>query len=138
MKIAVPIAAGGFSEHFGGATEFHIYAANDVRDGLAGVRVLPAPEHKPGSLPTWLAGQDVDSVVVSAIGERALLMLSDAGIRTYLAEGERDPAQLAVACLLGKLGFANLENSRCAGGHHEHGPDGHHLDHEHSCAHHQH
>lgn len=131
-KIAIPMGAGRFSEHFGGATEFHIYDADADKGGLAGVRAMPAPEHKPGSLPAWLIEQDVDAVVVSAIGERALMMLSAGGIKTYLADGTSDPAQLAIACLLGNLPHANQENSRCAGGHHDH-EHGH--DHGHSCHH---
>lgn len=82
--------------------------------------LLPAPEHKPGSLPTWLAAQSVDALVASAIGERALLMLSDAGIETFLSGGESDPSRLATAYLQGKLPRANKDNSRCNGAHHDH------------------
>ena len=123
IKIAVPMANGIFSEHFGGAGEFLIFHA-DSKAGTAGAGELrSAPEHKPGSLPEWLAGQQVDAVVASAIGERALLMLADAGIETYLSGGESDPSELVSACLLGKLPRASRENSRCNGSHHEH--DGH-------------
>ena len=128
MKIAIPMAGGKFSEHFGGAGQFLIFDA-DSKSATAGVGELhSAPEHKPGSLPEWIAAQKVDAVIVSAIGERALLMLADAGIETYLSGGESDPDGLAAACLQGKLARANQENSRCNGSHHEH--DGH------DCGHH--
>lgn len=128
MKIAIPMADGKFSEHFGGAKEFLIYQV-DGKPATAGVGELHfAPEHKPGSLPEWLAAQKVDAVIVSAIGERALLMLADAGIETYLSGGEANPSALVAACLLGKLPRANQENSRCNGSHHDH--DGH------DCGHH--
>jgi len=127
MKIAIPMAEGKFSEHFGGAREFLVYEA-DRKSGVRGAgELLTAPEHKPGSLPEWLAAQQMDAVIASAIGERALLMLSNAGIETYLTGGEADPAGLAAACLQGKLPRANKENSRCNGAHHEH--DGHDCDH---------
>lgn len=86
--IAIPMAGGKFSEHFGGAKEFLIFDA-DRKSASAGAGGLhSAPEHKPGSLPEWLAEQKVGAVIVSAIGERALLMLADAGIETYLSGGE--------------------------------------------------
>jgi predicted Fe-Mo cluster-binding NifX family protein len=69
----------------------------------------------------------MDAVIASAIGERALLMLADAGIETYLSGGESEPSKLAAACLLRKLPRANQENSRCNGAHHDH--DGHDCDH---------
>ena len=123
MKIAIPMASGKFSEHFGGARQFMIFDA-DSKSTSAGVGELhSAPEHKPGSLPEWIDAQNMDSVIASAIGERALRMLADAGIETYLSGGESDPSELAAACLLGKLARANQENSRCNGSHHE--DDGH-------------
>jgi len=128
MKIAIPMAGGQFSEHFGGAREFLVFEADRQAGSVGAGALLPAPEHKPGSLPEWLAAQNMDAVIVSAIGERAVLMLADAGIETFLTSGESDPSELAAACLLGKLPRANKENSRCNGTHHDH--DGH------DCGHH--
>ena len=126
LKIAIPMADGVFCEHFGGAKVFLVFEG-DRRTGLLGNHeVSAAPEHKPGSLPKWLEQQNVDAVVVSAIGERALILLADAGIEAFLADGGKQPAALAGACLLGKLARANQENSRC-GGHHDH--DGHECHH---------
>ena len=123
MKIAIPMANGAFSEHFGGAREFLVFETDRKMGILAEGKLFPAPEHKPGSLPEWLASQKMDAVIVSAIGARALLMLADAGIESFLSGGESDPAKLASACLLGKLPRANKENSGCNGAHHDH--DGH-------------
>jgi len=128
MKIAIPMADGKFSEHFGGAREFLVFHVDRKAGSLGEGELLPAPEHKPGSLPEWLAAQQMDAVIASAIGERALLMLADSGIETFLAGGESNPSELAAACLLGKLPRANQENSRCNGAHHDH--DGH------DCGHH--
>lgn len=127
MKIAIPMTEGQFAEHFGGAREFLVFEA-DLHAGSVGPReILSAPEHKPGSLPEWLAAQKMDAVVASTIGERALLMLANAGIETFLSGGESEPSKLARACLLGKLPRANKENSRCNGAHHDR--DGHNCDH---------
>lgn len=74
--------------------------------------------------------------MASAIGERALIMLAEAGIETRLAADEMTPNELAVACLQGKLPRGNRENSRCNGGNHDHDHDhgdGH--GHGHQCHH---
>ena len=126
LKIAIPMANGVFSEHFGGAKEFLIFEGDCKTLRLGDHGASAAPEHKPGSLPKWLAQQNVDAVVVSAIGERALILLADAGIEAFLADGDMQPSALATACLLGKLAHASQENSRC-GGHHDH--DGHECHH---------
>ncbi len=120
MRIAIPMTDGKFCEHFGGAREFLVFEAGGKVGPVGPGKLHPAPEHKPGALPDWLAAQQMDAVVVSAIGERALLMLANSGIETFLSGGESDPSGLASACLLGKLPRANQKNSRCHGGHHEH------------------
>ncbi len=128
LKIAIPMADGKFSEHFGAARAFLIFEGDRKTQCLSRKEVFGAPEHKPGSLPRWLEEQQVDALVSSAIGERALIMLADAGIEVFLAGGDPEPSALAAACLSGKLVRANMENSHCKGGHHDHG-DGHECHH---------
>jgi len=131
MKIAIPMANGSFSEHFGGAKAFLVYHGNSMTWDLDRRELFGAPEHKPGSLPRWLEEQQVDALVSSAIGERALIMLADAGIMVFLADENQDPTALALSCLTGKLQRANGENSRCQGGHHDHDHDDEHECHQH-------
>jgi ATP-binding protein involved in chromosome partitioning len=128
MKIAIPMAEGKFSEHFGGAKAFLIFEGNLKTQRLGGKDVFGAPEHKPGALPKWLEEQQVDALVSSAIGERALKILEKAGIDVFLADGDTEPSALATACLSGRLVRANIENTRCHGDHHDHG-DGHECHH---------
>lgn len=135
MKIAIPMAEGAFSEHFGAAKAFLIFEGNFKTKQLGQPSIFGAPEHKPGSLPQWLEEQSVDALVSSAIGERALILLSNAGIQVFLAGDDLDPTSLAAACLSGNLTRANSENSRCQGGHHDHDHDHDHSD-GHECHHH--
>ena len=128
LKIAIPMADGKFSEHFGAAKAFLIFEGDRKTQCLGDKDIFGAPEHKPGSLPKWLEEQKVDALVSSAIGERALIMLADAGIEVFLADGDPEPSALATACLSGKLARANMENSRCNGDHHDQG-DGHECHH---------
>jgi len=124
IRIAIPMNAGAFCEHFGAASHFHFYEGKRQHRLLEGLGRFNAPEHRPGSLPRWLEAQRVDLLVVSAIGERALIMLADAGIEVCLADGTRSPDQLALAALAGRLLRATMFNSRCQG-HHGHAHDCH-------------
>lgn len=125
LRIAIPMADGKFSGHFGATRAFLIFQGDRHTQCLGGKDTIGAPEHKPGSLPKWLEEQQVDALVSSAIGERALIMLADAGIEVFLAGGDTGPSALATACLSGDLKRATMENSRCNGDHH----DGHECHH---------
>lgn len=125
-KIAIPMAQGLFCEHFGGAKEFIIAEGDDRTGHLEEIQVFTAPKHEPGSLPRWLEKQNVDLLVAGSIGEKALIMLSNAGIHVVLANDTREPSELASAALSGSLIRANIENSQC-NGHHDH--DGHECHH---------
>jgi len=131
IKIAIPMAEGSFSEHFGGTKAFLVFHGNRISLSLEKQEVFGAPEHKPGSLPKWLEENKVDALVSSAIGERALIMLADAGIMVFLADGNQDPSELALSCLTGNLQRANSENSRCKGQHHDHNHGDGHSCHQH-------
>ncbi len=124
IRIAIPMKAGAFCEHFGEARQFRFYEGKRQQRMLDGIGRFDAPAHQPGSLPRWLAAQQVDLLVVSAIGERALIMLADAGIEVCLADGPRAPDQLAHAAHAGRLPRATMLNSRCHG-HHGHADDCH-------------
>jgi predicted Fe-Mo cluster-binding NifX family protein len=123
VRIAIPMTAGTFCPHFGAATEFLLFDGIPATGRILDRRILTTPDHQPGVLPKWLANHNTEVVVASAIGERALIMLAEAGIETRLAADEMTPNELAVACLQGKLPRVNRENSRCNGGHHDHGHD---------------
>lgn len=132
IRIAIPMTAGAFCPHFGAAAEFLFINGISDTGRILARRLLAAPEHQPGVLPKWLATHGTEVVVASAIGERALIMLAEAGIETRLAADGMHPDELAVACLQGNLPRVNRENSRCKGGHHDH-EHGH--EHGHECHH---
>jgi predicted Fe-Mo cluster-binding NifX family protein len=117
IRIAIPLNSGAFCEHLGAARQFHFYEGTRQHRLLDAIGRFDAPEHQPGSLPRWLETQQVDLLVVSAIGERALIMLADAGIEVRHAEGPRAPDQLAHGALAGRLPSATMLNSRCHGHH---------------------
>jgi peptide deformylase len=118
MRIAIPMADGLFCEHFGAAKQFLVARGNRQTGEVLDHSLFEAPAHAPGTLPRWLAQADVDAVVASTIGERALIMLADAGIRVFVAPESRQPLEQTVACLSGELPPAKLEDARAADDHH--------------------
>lgn len=92
-RVAVPsVAPGGLqaqrSGHFGRCDVFTIVEIDENK--ITGVKAVDNVEHSEGGclVPVnLLAGQAVDTIVVSGMGMRPLLGFRDAGIRVLLGEG---------------------------------------------------
>lgn len=75
--------------HFGKSELFSVYTVNET-ETLA-VNHLTPPEHAPGVIPNFLAEHDVDVVITSNMGNRAIKMFETAGIDVILgAKGRID------------------------------------------------
>ena len=69
-KIAIPLAGGKLSLHFGHCEQFAVVTINNgevVRE-----EILTPPVHQPGTYPRFLASQGVSDVIVGGIGQRAV------------------------------------------------------------------
>lgn len=86
MKIAVSSEGKYVSGHFGHCEGFTIY---NVEDGkVMGSNYTPNPGHKPGFLPLFLKGLNVNVVISGGMGERAQNLFHDNGIEVIVgAEG---------------------------------------------------
>ncbi|MBP2132332.1 putative Fe-Mo cluster-binding NifX family protein [Methanomicrobium sp. W14] len=91
MKIAVAKEDENVAEHFGHCTE---YAFFDVEDGkIAGREDLKSPEHAPGVIPKFLKENGADVVLACGIGQGALDLFSEMGIKVYIGvQGSIDSA----------------------------------------------
>ena len=77
-KIAVPVAGGMLSSHFGHCEEF-LFAT--VENGaVTKTENLIPPPHEPGVIPNWLAQQGATAVLVGGMGERAQEILQSRGV----------------------------------------------------------
>ena len=77
-KIAVPVAGGMLSSHFGHCEEF-LFAT--VENGaVTKTENLIPPPHEPGVIPNWLAQQGATVVLVGGMGERAQEILQSRGV----------------------------------------------------------
>jgi predicted Fe-Mo cluster-binding NifX family protein len=72
VALAIPVVEGRLAAHFAEARQFALVNV-DLSDGKNHrAKIVAAPPHEPGSLPRWLREQQVQAVIVSAIGRRAL------------------------------------------------------------------
>lgn len=79
MKIAIPIAEGKLTAHFGHAAEFAIVHVEDHE--IKGKEFLTPPPHEPGVLPRWLHELGVSVIIAGGMGQRALALFGDNGIK---------------------------------------------------------
>lgn len=79
--IAIPLAEGCVSAHFGHATCF-AFVTIDGDDLHIENRTPPA--HAPGVLPQWLAAEGAQVVIAGGMGPQAVNLLAASGIRCLL------------------------------------------------------
>ena len=83
MKIAIPVAGGILSSHFGHAPAFAFVDVDREARLIQSVTEEPAPEHQHGLLPRWLSQRGVDVVIAGGMGEHARQLLSAASITVH-------------------------------------------------------
>lgn len=114
VKVAVPVAGGQFSEHFGAADGFLIFeSGGEGADSLV-ERRLQAPPHERGAFPAWLRSLGVSAVLAGGMGPRAQQMFQASGIDLILGIAGGTPRSLVEAYLRGEL---VSQGSSCEGHH---------------------
>jgi predicted Fe-Mo cluster-binding NifX family protein len=103
MKIAIPLAVGRLSMHFGHCDEFAILDVDDDGKAITNQSMRQPPPHEPGALPRWLHGLGVDVIIASGMGRRAQQFLAQNGITAVLGAPAGDPQQIVTDYLNGSL-----------------------------------
>jgi len=99
MKIAIPIADGRLSMHFGHCEQFALVEVDDANKTILGIRNLTPPPHEPGVLPRWLHEQGVDVVIAGGMGQRASAMFAQHGIQVIVGATGGTPEEIVSAYL---------------------------------------
>jgi len=101
VKIAIPVADGRLSGHFGETKSFAVQEADRQSRAIVRTQILAAPPHEPGSLPRWLREQGVQILIVgeNGIGRRALDYLVHHGIEVFAGK-PGTPVELLIAAVL--------------------------------------
>ena len=101
FKAAVPMAGGVLCSHFGHCEKF---AVLHVLDGQIGsTEFHTPPPHEPGVLPVWLGDLGVDLIIAGGMGQRALSLFNERGIRVITGAPNQEPVALVQSYLAGSL-----------------------------------
>jgi predicted Fe-Mo cluster-binding NifX family protein len=92
MKIAIPMANGRLTAHFGHCQEFALVEVegNEIRKK----EMLVPPPHEPGVLPNWLHQLGADVIIAGGMGQRAVGLFEERGIKVFTGAPALAPEEL--------------------------------------------
>lgn len=97
MKIAIPLAEGKLTAHFGHCQEF---AVIDVTDNqITGKEIMVPPPHEPGVLPAWLHEKGADVIIAGGMGQRAIELFQQNDIKVVTGAPPMEPEALVTQYL---------------------------------------
>jgi ATP-binding protein involved in chromosome partitioning len=100
-RIAVPVAEGRLSMHFGHSEKF---ALVDVASGkIVASEFVEAPPHQPGLLPAWLGERGANLIIAGGMGSRAKNLFEENGIEVVVGAPCESPERIVERFLAGEL-----------------------------------
>jgi ATP-binding protein involved in chromosome partitioning len=102
MIIAVPVAGGRLSQHFGHCETFRVFHT-DKDKNIIKTEDLTPPQHEPGVLPKWLSEQKADVIITGGMGMHAQRLFTQYGIEVVLGASAGDPLCIVEEWLNGTL-----------------------------------
>jgi len=103
MRIAVPVANGVLSAHFGHCETFSLIDTDGDGETITQTTQVDAPPHEPELLPGWLAERNVDLIIAGGMGQRARGLFDERGIGVVVGAPADTPENLAKEYLKGNL-----------------------------------
>jgi Mrp family chromosome partitioning ATPase/predicted Fe-Mo cluster-binding NifX family protein len=101
FKVAIPLAEGRLCNHFGHCEKF---AVIQVKEGSMGAKEFHTPPpHEPGLLPRWLGDLGVNLIIAGGMGQRALGLFAERGIKVITGAPNGEPEALVRDYLAGIL-----------------------------------
>ncbi len=92
MKIAMPVVDNKLCAHFGRCQKFAIFDVQD--DKIINKTFIVPPPHEPGVLPRWLGEMGVEVIVAGGMGQRALTLFAEKGIKVITGTPALSPEEL--------------------------------------------
>ena len=92
MKIAIPIANGKLTAHFGHCQEFALVEVEG--NEITKTEMLVPPPHEPGVLPNWLHQLGADVIIAGGMGQRAVGLFEERGIKVFTGAPALAPEEL--------------------------------------------
>jgi len=104
-RIAVPVANGRLSMHFGHSEKF---ALVDVAAGkIVSSEFVDAPAHQPGLLPGWLGERGANIIIAGGMGSRAKSLFEEKGIEVVVGAPCETPERVVEQFLSGELALGD-------------------------------
>lgn len=103
MKIAIPLAQGALSRHFGHCEQFALVEVDEAQRKITGQTRVTPPPHEPGVLPRWLHEQGADVIIAGGMGQRAQSLFAENGIRVVVGVEGGTVEEVVAAYLSGSL-----------------------------------
>ncbi|MFH1652553.1 MAG: NifB/NifX family molybdenum-iron cluster-binding protein [Pseudomonadota bacterium] len=107
MKIAIPLADGKLSMHFGHCEEFALIEVDEHQKNILGREILTDPPHQPGLLPEWLAERGANVIIAGGMGSRAQGLFAEKNIKVVVGVTDSDPTAIVEHYLNDKLKTGN-------------------------------
>jgi len=103
MRIAIPLAQGKLSLHFGHCDQFAIFDIDDSINKVINRKDAAPPAHAPGVLPQWLHENNVSVIIAGGMGQRAQQLFAQNDIKVVVGASSGTPEELVSAYLENKL-----------------------------------
>jgi len=103
MRIAIPLANGKLSLHFGHCENFALIDADPENKSIIKHDIIDAPPHQPGLLPVWLADKGATVIIAGGMGQRAQSLFEQQGIRVVVGAPSQTPEEIVGHYLGGTL-----------------------------------
>lgn len=103
MRIAIPLAQGKLSLHFGHCDQFAIFDVDDNLKTITNRKDETPPGHEPGVLPRWLHENNVSIIIAGGMGQRAQQLFSQNEIKVVVGASSTLPEELISAYLQNTL-----------------------------------
>ena len=103
MKIAIPLANGRLSMHFGHCEEFALVEVDIEEKKILGTETLTPPSHTPGALPAFLNEKGANVIIAGGMGQRAQQLFTQNNIEVAIGASADTPEQIVSDYLDGSL-----------------------------------
>ena len=101
MKIAIPLAEGKLTAHFGHCQEFALVEVEE--NEIKNKEILVPPAHEPGVLPKWLGELGANIIIAGGMGAMAVNLFNQNGIEVVTGAPSLEPEALVKSYLDNKL-----------------------------------
>ena len=99
MRIAIPLADGKLAMHFGHCEQFALVDTDTETKAILKKEEVVPPPHQPGLLPPWLAERGAEVIIAGGMGQRAVQLFDQAGIKVVVGAPAESPESLVTAYL---------------------------------------